>query len=39
MGRNIVLFSDGTGNKGGTGADTNVFKLYHAVKGGENKRV
>ncbi len=38
MGRNIVLFSDGTGNKGGTGSDTNVFKLYHAVKGGKNNR-
>jgi len=31
MGRNLVLFSDGTGNKGGDGADTNVFRLYHAV--------
>ena len=30
--RNIVLCSDGTGNKGGSGSDTNVFKLYQAVK-------
>ncbi len=32
MAKNIILFSDGTGNKGGTGSDTNVFKLYHAIK-------
>lgn len=31
MGKNIILCSDGTGNKGGYGADTNVFKLYNAV--------
>jgi len=30
--KNIVLFSDGTGNQGGTDSDTNVFKLYNAVK-------
>lgn len=29
--KNIVLFSDGTGNQGGTDSDTNVFKLYNAV--------
>lgn len=33
MAKNIVVFSDGTGNKGGTTEDTNVFKLYNAVKG------
>jgi len=32
MAKNIILFSDGTGNKGGTGSDTNVFRLYHAIK-------
>lgn len=31
MAKNIILCSDGTGNKGGYGADTNVFKLYNAV--------
>lgn len=30
--KNIVLCSDGTGNKGGEGAPTNVYLLYHAVK-------
>lgn len=32
MARNIVMCSDGTGNKGGSGSDTNVFKIYEAVK-------
>jgi len=32
MPKNIVLCSDGTGNKGGSGSDTNVFKIYQAVK-------
>jgi len=27
----IVLCSDGTGNKGGYGADSNVFRLYNAI--------
>ena len=31
MAKNIVLCSDGTGNKGGSGNDTNVYKLYQAV--------
>ena len=32
MAKNIVLCSDGTGNKGGSGPDTNVFKIYNAVR-------
>lgn len=31
MPKNIVLCSDGTGNKGGYGEDTNVYKVYKAV--------
>ena len=31
MSKNIILCSDGTGYKGGYGADTNVYKLYKAV--------
>jgi uncharacterized protein (DUF2235 family) len=31
MSKNIILCSDGTGNKGGHGADTNVFRLFNAV--------
>ncbi len=29
--KNIVLCSDGTGNKGGYGEDTNVYKTYKAL--------
>ena len=31
MSKNIILCSDGTGNKGGYGEDTNVYKLYKSV--------
>jgi len=31
MAKNIVLCSDGTGNKGGYGNDSNVYKLYQAI--------
>ncbi|MEE9425699.1 MAG: DUF2235 domain-containing protein [Methylococcales bacterium] len=31
MSKNIILCSDGTGNKGGYGKDTNVYKLYKSV--------
>jgi len=32
MAKNIVVFSDGTGQKGGRGANTNVYKLYNMVE-------
>ncbi|OUS08861.1 peptidoglycan-binding protein [Rhodobacterales bacterium 52_120_T64] len=32
MSKNIVIFSDGTGQEGGTGPDTNVYKLFKAVE-------
>ena len=31
MAKNIVLCSDGTGNQGGRGTGTNVYKIYNAV--------
>jgi uncharacterized protein (DUF2235 family) len=31
MGKNIVVFSDGTGQEGGEGASTNVYKLFNMV--------
>jgi len=31
MGKNIVVFSDGTGQEGGKGAGTNVYKLFNMV--------
>ena len=32
MSKNIVIFSDGTGQEGGKGPDTNVYKLFKAVE-------
>ena len=32
MGKNIILCSDGTGDKGGHGADTNVFRLFNTIE-------
>lgn len=31
MGKNIVLLSDGTGQSGGVGYETNVWRLYRAL--------
>ena len=31
MGKNIVIFSDGTGQEGGTGSSTNVYKTFNLV--------
>ena len=36
--KNIILCSDGTGNKGGAGEDSNVFKLYQAVDIHDHKK-
>jgi uncharacterized protein (DUF2235 family) len=31
MSKNIIICADGTGNKGGAGDDTNVYKLYKGL--------
>ena len=31
MGKNIVIFSDGTGQEGGEGTNSNVYKLFNMV--------
>lgn len=31
MGKNIVVFSDGTGQDGGTDHNTNVYKLFNLI--------
>lgn len=31
MGKNIVVFSDGTEQDGGTGHNTNVYKLFNLI--------
>lgn len=37
MSKNIILCADGTGNLGGTTPDSNVYKIYKAVKKHLNK--
>jgi len=32
MTKNIVIFSDGTGQEGGKGANTNIYKLFNMVE-------
>lgn len=32
MPKNIVIFSDGTGQEGGEGADTNIYKLFNMIE-------
>ena len=32
MSKNIVVFSDGTGQEGGKGNNTNVYKLFNMVE-------
>ncbi|NQU53520.1 MAG: DUF2235 domain-containing protein [Bacteroidetes bacterium] len=32
MAKNIVIFSDGTGQKGGIGSNTNVYKLFNMIE-------
>ena len=42
MGKNILLFADGTGNEGGLLPDesrTNVYKLYRATRSGPNSSI
>lgn len=39
MSKNIVVFSDGTGQEGGEGPDTNVYKLFKAVENRTPKQI
>ena len=32
MAKNIVVFSDGTGQEGGKGNNTNVYKLFNMIE-------
>lgn len=39
MAKNIVIFSDGTGQEGGKGYDTNVYKLFNLVEDRTDKQI
>jgi len=39
MPKNIVIFSDGTGQKGGVGSNTNVYKLFNMIEDRTNRQI
>lgn len=39
MGKNIVIFSDGTGQMGGVGSNTNVYKLFNMIEDRTDKQI
>lgn len=39
MGKNIVVFSDGTGQKGGVNNNTNIYKLFNMIEDRTNKQI
>lgn len=39
MGKNIVIFSDGTGQKGGINNNTNIYKLFNMVEDRTNDQI
>lgn len=39
MPKNIVIFSDGTGQEGGNGTNTNVYKLFNMVEDRTDRQV
>lgn len=32
MGKNIIILSDGTGQKGGEGSNTNIYKIFNTIE-------
>jgi len=39
MKKNIVIFSDGTGQKGGVGSNTNVYKLFNMIEDRTHRQI
>ncbi len=39
MSKNIVVFSDGTGQEGGKGANTNIYKLFNMIEDRTSKQI
>lgn len=39
MGKNIVVFSDGTGQKGGVNNNTNIYKLFNMIEDRTNRQI
>lgn len=39
MSKNIVVFSDGTGQEGGKGTNTNIYKLFNLIEDRTSKQI
>ena len=39
MPKNIVVFSDGTGQEGGKGANTNIYKLFNIIEDRTSRQI
>lgn len=39
MGKNIIVFSDGTGQKGGVDNNTNIYKLFNMIEDRTNRQI
>ncbi|MCZ6798000.1 MAG: DUF2235 domain-containing protein [Gammaproteobacteria bacterium] len=39
MPKNIVIFSDGTGQEGGKGANTNIYKLFNMIEDRSSRQI
>lgn len=39
MGKNIIILSDGTAQKGGVGSNTNVYKLFNMIEDRTSKQI
>ena len=39
MSKNIIVFSDGTGQEGGKGNNTNVYKLFNMIEDRTQKQI
>jgi len=39
MSKNIIIFSDGTGQEGGVGANTNIYKLFNMIEDRTERQV
>ncbi len=39
MTKNIIIFSDGTGQKGGVGSNTNVYKLFNMIEDRTDRQI
>ena len=39
MPKNIIIFSDGTGQEGGVGHNTNIYKLFNMIEDRTDRQI